>query len=263
MRPPRILRVSAILVCAIPALAWSAGPVVLAESLKPSDIVTGPIKVGRRTLVLPAGVWQLVTTSERNSGNEGTTQTPTLMSLFFQELRAGRLGRGLEVVATKTSRTVNWLDEPCKSKGDSYWISDRRTGMNNQFCLRVGYKSGMVDGARGESFQAWARDIKSKSIGYSPEMPFVSVTRYTPYDYLQMTVSFDPSTSGISPSANPTRSFNDWLPETVAQRPTHSMFYEALVSWAPTYAAGVQRAFDGDESLSPAEYGEPALPTKQ
>lgn len=241
--------------------SWSAGPVVLAESLQPNDTVTGPIKIGRRTLVLPAGNWQLVTSSERNSSNDSARTSP-LMSLYFQDLHDGRLTRSLEVLATKFSRTTNWLDEPCKSKGDSYWIEDRARSTRDQFCLRVGFKNGVVDGATGAVFEAWARDLKAKSIGYSPEMPFVRVTRYTSYDFLQMTVSFDPSVSGIVRSQNPARPFNDWFAQTVSQRPAHAKFYDALVAWAPKYAEAVQRAFDGDERLPSADYGEPNLPVK-
>ena len=241
---------------------WAIGPVASAESLKPNDVVVGPIKIGRRTVVLPAGTWQLITSSERNSSTDGTAQSPTLLSLEFQELRNGRLTRLLQVTATKFSRTVNWLDEPCKSQGDSYWIDDRRRGIRDQFCLRVGFKSGVVDGARGDVFQAWARDMKSKSIGYSPEMPFVMVTRYTPYDYLQMTVSFDPALSGIPPSQNPARTFNEWNAAGIAQRPANAKFFDALVAWSPTYAAAVQRAFDGEDGLAASDYGEPILPVK-
>jgi hypothetical protein len=185
-----------------------------------------------------------------------------LMDLEFQELKNDRIGRLLRVVATKTSRTVNWNDEPCKSKGDSFWIEDRKRRMNDQFCLRVGYLSGIVDGARGVQYEAWARDVKAKAIGYSPEMPFISVIRYTPYDYLRMSMAFDPSSSGIAGSKTPARQFNDWNGLTVSQMPVHMRFYDALVSWAPKFADAVQRAFDGDESLSAADYGEPTLPTK-
>lgn len=238
------------------------GPVVLAESLKPNDIVSGSIKVGRRTLALPAGTWQLITSSERNSSAGGGAESPTVMSLEFQELREGRLNRLLQVVATKFSRTVNWLDEPCKSKGDSYWIDDRSRGIRDQFCIRVGFKSGVVDDARGSVFQAWARDIKSKSIGYSTEMPSVTVTRYTAYDYLQMIVSFDPAVSGIPPSQNPARAFSDWNAAGITQRAANGKFFDSLVAWAPTYAGAVQRAFDGDDGLSAADYGAPVLPGK-
>ena len=95
-----------------PIIGWSAGPVVLADSLKPNDMVTGSVKIGRRTFALPPGTWQPIASSERNAGSDDPSRTPTLVTLSFQELRDGRLDRILDVVATKFSRTVNWFDEP-------------------------------------------------------------------------------------------------------------------------------------------------------
>ena len=239
--------------------SYSAGPTVLAESLKPNDIVTGAIKIGRRTFVLPAGNWQLVAKSDKSSSTEGSSQAPSTMSLYFQEIRNKRLNRGLEIAATTFSGKMNWLDDPCKTKGDSYWLDDRKRGTNDQFCVRVGYISGVVDGARGDTFQSWARDIKTNAIGYSPEMPFVSVVRYTSYDYLRMVMSFDPFPAGIIPSQNPARQFNEWQGQTVSQRQSHSKFYDSLVDWAPRFATAVQRDFEQDEYLTGDDFGEPLL----
>lgn len=244
------------------AVATHAEPIVLVEAININDFVTGRIKMGRRIIVLPAGNWQLVTKRDTNSSAGNAMQGPTISRLTFQEIKDGRLNRGLEVAATTSSGNMNWLDEPCKSKGDSYWIEDRKKGINNQFCLRVGYMSNMVDGATGNDFQAWARTIREKQIGYSREMPFVSVVRYTSYDYLKMSINFDPALSGIGSSADPTRQFNDWQGQSVASRPQHLKFYEALVIWAPKFATAVQRAFDNDEYLTDADFGLPALPAK-
>ena len=257
---PRFL--AFVLSAVLPVSSWCVGPVVVADSLSLKDVVTGPIKIGRRTVVLPAGSWQLFEKSERTSNADGPSQSATLMDLEFQEIKNDRISRILHIVATKTSHTANWLDDPCKSKGNSYWMEDRKRGMNDQFCLRVDYLSGVVDAAHGAQYETWARDIKAKAIGYSPDMPFVSVIRYTSYDYLRMAMAFDPSSSGITPSKTPARQFNDWNGVTVSQMPVHRKFYDALVSWAPRFADAVQRAFDGDESLSDADYGEPILPTK-
>ena len=239
--------------------SYSAGPTVLAESLKQNDLVTGSIKIGRRTIVLPAGNWQLVVKSDKSSSIEGSSQAPTIMTLYFQEIKNRRLSRGLEIAATTFSGRMNWLDDPCKVKGDSYWLDDRKRGANDQFCIRVGYSSGIVDGARGDAFQAWAREIKSNAIGYSPEMPFVSVVRYTAYDYLRMSISFDPFPVGILPSQNPARQFNEWQGQTVSQRQKHARFYDSLVDWAPKFATAVQRDFEQDEYLTSGDFGEPVF----
>ena len=166
----------------------------------------------------------------------------------------------LEIAATTYSAQYNWQDEPCKTKGDSYWIEDRRTGVNDQFCLRVGFDSAIVDGARGYPFLAWAGEIKARSVAYSPEMPFVTITRYTPYDFLSMSVSFNPAPYGIEKSKDGTRKLNDWNGSSVSQFQERLRFYEALKSWAPTFASAVQRAFDGDETLTGKDFAEPAFP---
>jgi hypothetical protein len=93
-------------------------------------------------------------------------------------------------------------------------------------------------------------------------MPYVSVIRFTPYDYLRMVMSFDPSSSGIGPSPNPSRQFNEWNGEATSRPPINTKYYESLVSWAPRFAEAVQRAFDGDESLSEIDYGVPQLPNR-
>lgn len=204
----------------------------------------------------------MVSKIEKNSSSDGSSQMPRIVTLYFQEVIDGRLNRGLEVAATANSGQFNWLDEPCKNKNDSYWIDDRKRGMSDQFCTRVGYLSGVVDGARGEAFERWAREIKEKGIGYSPEMPYVSVVRYTSYDYIRMSINFDPNISGLMPSQNPARNFNDWQGQAVSNRPRHKQFYDALVNWAPKFALGVQRAFDEDKYLSPSDFGTPALPNK-
>ena len=255
-------RASATLACLTACLVGCPGAtaqVILVDSLQPGDHVSRPLKIGRRTISLPAGDWQLIVKTERNPSTDATRQMPTLVRLQFQELLDGRLNRMLELAASSYSARSDWQDEPCKYKGDSYWIEDRGTGTHDQFCLRVGFRSGMVDGARGDTFLAWARELKAKSIGYAPEMPAVTVTRYTTYDFLSMSISFDPAVSGIQRSKDSTRQFNDWNPTTIAQHPDHKGFYEALVSWTPVFAAAVQRAFDGDETLSPKDFAGPAF----
>ena len=266
MKPFRDSYVALILFAGLPLSVWFAGPVVLADSLKIGDTVTGPLKIGHRTIALPSGMWQVATMVERPAVAD-SPRLGSILTLHFQEIRNGRLVRGLQVAASKSTRDIRWNSEPCKSKGDSFWIEHRRSwirnGINDQFCMRVGYLSGIVDDARGDAFQAWAREMKAKSIGYSPEAPFVMVTRFTSSDYLQMWVAFDPMLARIGPSQSPARHLNDWHGDTVSQRPTHANFYGALVSWAPKFADAVERAFDGDESLAGADYGEPTLPSKQ
>ena len=90
-------------------------------------------------------------------------------------------------------------------------------------------------------------------------MPYVSVVRYTPYDFLSMRMGFDPSVAGISRSKRPERQLNDWQPQTAAADPERKRFYEALVTWSNTFAAAVARASEGDEKLTPADFGEPLL----
>jgi hypothetical protein len=266
MSVARLRSIVSTLLTALPLSAWCGGPVVVAESLKIGDTVTGPLKIGRRIITLPSGTWQVIASAERpvfsDAGRPGNT-----LRLHFQEVRNERLTRGLEVVATKYSPTsIRWNEEPCKTKGDSFWVEHRRSwihnSINDQFCMRVGYMSNIVDGATGAAFEAWARDIKAKSIGYPPEAPFVSITRFTSFDYLRMSIYFDPMLSGIGPSQNPVRQLNDWHGDTASQRPAHANFYAALVAWAPKFADAVQRAFDGDEKLVGEDFGEPNLPSK-
>jgi hypothetical protein len=119
--------------------------------------------------------------------------------------------------------------------------------------------SGIVDGARGEVFQTWARNIVSAGTKYSPEMPFVTVTRYTSYDYLMMRIGFNPEAYGIPKSKKRDRTFNDWNVKVVAQNPDRANFYEALKKWAPVYATAVGRAFDGDVTLTSQDFGVPVF----
>lgn len=240
--------------------ASAAAPVVSADTMKLGDVVSGSLQYGRRTMGLPAGQWRVVSKRERNSSTDG--QGATMLEVAFDEVIDSRLNRVLQLLATKQSKSLNWIDEPCKTKGDSYWLEDRKRSMNDQFCIRVGFKSSIVDGARGEVFQAWARDIVAKGVRYSPEMPYVSVVRYTSYDYLAMMVSFDPSIRGIAKSRRVERQFNDWLPQTLGEHPDRARFYEALKAWAPTFASAVNRAFEGDEILSPNDFGGAVVPSE-
>lgn len=256
------IKVAVALALIISRQAIGAEEVVDSDVIRANQVISGAVKIGRRIIPLPDGNWQLVNRIEKNSSSDGSSQMPTIVTLYFQEIQNGRLHRGLEVAATTSSSRMNWQDEPCKSKNDSYWIDDKKRGMNDQFCLRVGYMSGVVDGARGEAFQLWARNIREKEIGYSPEMPFLSVIRYTPYDYLRMSINFDPDISGIAKSANVPRQFNDWQGQTVNTRPQHAKFYDSLVSWAPVFATAVQRAFDNDKYLSSKDFGAPSFPPK-
>lgn len=235
----------------------SASPTVLGDSLKVDDVVSGHVKYGRRTIALPPGDWRVVQKLERNLSTTG--KSATMLEVAFDQIVEGRLSRTLRLALTKYSNNFNWIDQPCKTQGDAYWMNDRGRGFNDQFCIRVGFQHNMVDGARGESFQAWARGIVSQGIGYSREMPFVSVVRFTSYDYLQMTISFDPAIVGIVPSRRSDRQFNDWHPQMVAQHPDRVAFYEQLKAWAPTFASAVERAFKGDETLVPNDFGEPAF----
>lgn len=235
----------------------SASPTVLGDSLKVDDVVSGHLNYGRRTIALPPGDWRVVHKRERSSSSTG--QGSTMLEVAFDQIVGARLSRTLELVATKYSNNINWIDEPCKTQGDVYWMNDRGRGFNDQFCVRVGFKSNIVDGARGEPFQSWARGIVSRGVGYSREMPFVSVVRFTSYDYLLMTVSFDPAIVGIMPGQRSERQFNDWHPQLIAQHPDKAAFYEQLKAWAPTFASAVERAFKGDETLTPREFGEPAF----
>jgi hypothetical protein len=245
----------AVLICV--ACFASASPTVLGDSLRVDDVVSGYVKYGRRTFALPPGEWRVVHTRERSSSSTG--QGATMLEVAFDQIVGARLSRTLELVATKYSNNINWIDEPCKTQGDAYWMYDRGRGFNDQFCVRVGFKSNVIDGARGEAFQAWARGIVSQGTGYSREMPFVRVVRFTSYDYLQMTISFDPAVVGITPSQRSDRQFNDWHPQLIPQHPDKTAFYEQLKAWAPTFASAVERAFNGDKTLTPQEFGEPAF----
>jgi hypothetical protein len=247
----------------LPLRAHAQAQAVETTYLRSGDVVKDPIRIGRRQITLPSGNWQLVAMSERNSSTDGTSSSSVIQTLHFQEIIDGTLTRMLEVSATKYSAQMYWLDEPCKTKGDSYWIETRKRGVNDEFCRRVGFIGGVVDQARGESFIAWARDLKQRAIKYSPEMPFVSVVRYTRSDYLRMAIQFNPSVSGIPPSKESTRQFNEWNGKLVTEGTRHYQFYEALREWAPTFADAVDRASKGDESLTAREFERPKLPPRE
>lgn len=239
--------------------AFSQQPVVVAESLQPGVVVSGAIQYGRRTITLPVGNWRVVRFSERNSN---TSQTgATMLDAHFDEIVDGRLNRVLALTASKFSGSLNWTDEPCKTQGDAFWINDQKRGINDQFCTRVGFLTGIVDGARGEVFQNWARNIVATGTKYSPDMPFVQVTRYTSYDFLAMHMAFNPEVYGIPRSQRAERQFNDWHPKGLAQQPERLKFYEALKVWGPTYAAAVSRNFEGDKTLSSKDFQEPVFNT--
>jgi len=243
---------------ALPVSAKGTAPDI--DSVALNDSVTGAVKVGRRVIALPPGEWQLIRKADGRGGSD--VYAPEMMSMNFQQVDGKRITKLLTVNASKHSSNRNWFAEPCKVRGDSFWLDDRQFSINSQFCLRVGFTSNFVDGATGAAYQAWARDIKGRGIAYSPEMPWVSVVRYTRSDYLFMSLAFDPATAGIGPSKEAARHLNDWLPDTVKAHPQQLSFYESLVAWAPTFAAAVQRAFDGDEALRPSDYGEPKFPPK-
>ena len=228
------------------------------ENLRVGDGPSASLRIGTRTFALPEGEWQLIAKSERNSS--AMRDGVTIATMEFQELRNGRLDRLLRVVATMTSRTTTWRDEPCKAKGDSYWLDDRKRSFNDQFCIRVGFETGMVDRASGLDFQNWARGLKQSGIAYSSEMPSVTVTRFTPYDFLSMRMAFNPNVSGIGQSENAARQFNDWNSEIVPTIPMRKDFYDSLVKWAPIFAGGVERAFTGDITLRSSDYSAPKLP---
>lgn len=240
----------------------NAGPLYPSESIRPGDKIAGSLKIGRRVIAVPPGDWQVISKTERNPSTDGTSNLPTMVTLVFQEIVENRLNRMLEVSATTYSARVNWINEPCKNKSDSYWIDDRKRSMNDQNCIRVGFFSGMVDNARGDVFNAWAHDIKMKGISYSVDMPYVLVTRYSSSDYLSMSVRFNPAISGIGPSKERERQFNDWKPAQIKEGSPHQQFYEALKAWSPRFDSAVERAFDGDEALSDSDYGNPKLPAK-
>ena len=183
-----------------------------------------------------------------------------MLEAHLDQVVDGRLNQTLRLVASKYSRSsLNWVEEPCKTKGDSYWLEDRKRSFNDQFCIRIGFLSNVVDGATGEVFQAWARELVATGVGYSREMPFVQVTRFTPYDFLSMVIAFDPEAHGVTRSKRAERTFNDWQPQTLAGHPDRIAFYEALKSWAPTFAQAAARAFEGDAGLSALDFGSPSF----
>ena len=243
-------------------VAVAADEPVQAESLRKGDVVSGSLAYGRRTFALPNGLWRLVSTRERDTSNSGPSGSLMLEATFDQVIDK-RLNSTFELVATKYSKAFNWLDDPCKHKGDSYWIDDRKRSMNDQFCIRVGFRSNMVDGAQGAVFEAWARELLAKEVGYSREMPFVRVTRFTSYDFLQMTVAVDAEGVGVARSKRHERQFNDWNPQTLSDHPERQAIYESLKAWSVKFAPAVNRAFDGDTSLSSDDYGVPVLPRRQ
>lgn len=236
---------------------YAQEPVVTAGSLHAGDTVSGAFKYGRRVITLPAGKWRVIYHAERDASTSGGGAT--MLDITFDEVLEGRLNRLLTISATKQSNNLNWVDEPCKTLGDSYWIDDRKRSFNDQFCIRIGYLSGIVNGSRGEVFQAWARDIVSAGIKYSSDMPFIIVTKYTSYDCLVMRVAFNPQPYGIPKSKKSARAFNDWNVKVVTQNSARENFYEALKNWAPVYATAVARAFDGDVTLTPQDFSEPVF----
>ena len=240
-----------------------AATALVADSLSIGEKASGSLNFRQRTIALPLGEWRLIYRSARNATLEGGRPGSGLLQLAFDQIRDGRLYRTLNITATQASHFTNWIDDPCKTKGDSFSLEDRRRSINDQFCIRVGYSSGIVDGARGEIFQTWARKLVSDGVGYSPEMPFVSVVRYTPYNFLSMQVGFDPSAAGISKSKRPERPFNDWNPQNAATDTARISFYENLKAWSNTFASAVERASTGDVNLSPKDYGDPFPVPKQ
>lgn len=233
---------------------------VSVDSLGINSTVTGSIKIGRRVMGLPKGEWQLVV---KEAGSGGTdTRAPEIVKLSFQQVEGSRITRFLSITASKFSSNRLWFAEPCKTKGDSYWLEDRTLGMNNQFCLRVSFTSGFVVGAKGNGYEAWAHDVRARNLSFSPEMVGISGTRYTRSDYLYVLLSFDPSVAGIGPSKNPARKFNDWLPDSLDSHPAQRTFYDSLVAWAPQFAGAIEKMFDGDERLQAQDFGEPSFPAK-
>lgn len=228
------------------------------ETVQVGDPAPGQFQYGRRVVTLPEGKWRLIVKLERSAAADGTGAT--MLEAAFDEVLDRRLNRTLQLTLTKYSKTGTWLDEPCKSLADSYWLDDRKRSFNDQFCLRVGFVTGMVEGARGQAFQEWARQITASSTLYSPEMPYLSVVRFTTYDFLRMSISFNPALSGISRSAQRERHLNDWNPRSPKFSANHEAFYAALQNWAPTFAAAAQRAFEGDETLKQSDFGSPKLP---
>jgi hypothetical protein len=235
----------------------AAGPVVIGESLSSGDKVSGAIQIGKRTVGLPSGDWQLVVKTERNPSIDGSRQLPTILTLYFQEIKQGRLERLLEIAATEFTGRVNWLDEPCKTKGDSFYNEIRQNTTTNHFCYRIGFQSGVVDAVRDGPFLPWAQQIKNQAIRYSSEMPFVMAVRYSRHNYLRMRMAFNPVLANISSAAVTSRKASDWSGEDIETRPLNAAFYERLKTWAPRFSEAVYRAYEGDESLSEADFGSP------
>jgi len=251
-----------LLLCLVAPAARSAESAIPYESLKQGDEVTDAVRIGRRVIVLPPGRWRLVSRSERPVSPQGLVKLGNIVSLSFDEILDGRFNRALDVSATPQSSSINWIDEPCKDQGDSFWIEDRKQGINNQFCIRVGFAHGVVDEARGPAYESWAREIKNKGIGYSREMPFILATKYTRSDFLRIRLQFDPAISGIPNGSEAGRPLNAWNPGNVLPGSKHRQFYDAIRTWAPTFASAIARNFDADESLRSMDFSSPSLPPK-
>jgi hypothetical protein len=125
------------------ASVFAAPETVRVETMRKGDVVAGSLSYGRRTFALPPGSWRLISMRERDTSNSSFTGS-LMLEVSFDQVVDRRLSRTLELVATKYSKAFNWLDDPCKHKGDSYWIDDRKRGMNDQYCVRVGFRSNMV-----------------------------------------------------------------------------------------------------------------------
>jgi hypothetical protein len=252
-------------------LPWAAraaeqAPVEFDEA-KIGDVIEHSVRLSTgffsKLVVLPEGRWEVAAKSARPISSDGSYALGSMNRLIFQETSEGRLLRTLEILANRSSASVEWLDLPCKTKGDSILLDDKAYGINSQFCTRVGFIDGMVDQAVGSDYDAWARRIRANNIDYSPEMPFIQVTRYTRSDFLRVRVAFNPKASGIENSLAPQRHLNDWHPDNVKPGSAHERFYKALIDWAPQFASAVDRDFDGDKKLSPAAFGRPSLPAKR
>lgn len=226
------------------------------DDLKPGGTVSERIEVGKRTIPLPAGQWELAVKSERRT-NEGSF-TMVRASLF--EIKDKRLTRLLNFEVNKDSGSVlgDWNNEPCKDKGDSYALDDLKSSFRDQYCIRIGYLAGAVDEASGDAFVVWARRIKDDGIAYSRDMPFVRVTRYKPGEWLSYQVSFNPQIAQVAASAERARSLNDWNPLHVGRSPDKKAFYDSLHQWAPRLGDALQKSFRY-EPVSSQEVGEPAF----
>lgn len=253
------------------AVPWASSAAdqtpVAFEEAKIGDVIEHSVRIGSgffsKLVVLPEGRWELAARSARPISSDGSYALGSMIRLFFQETSEGRLLRTLEIFANKSSGSIEWLDLPCRTKGDSILLEDKAYGINSQFCTRVGFIDGMVDQAGGSDYDAWARRIRANNIDYSPEMPFIQVTRYTRSDFLRVRVAFNPKASGIENSPAPQRHLNDWHPDNVKPGSAHERFYKSLVDWVPQFASAVDRDFDGDKKLSPAVFGRPSLPLRR